>query len=319
MPRSSSVTIAAIVAFLGSLLVLVISFQLGTVGLRMVTQSTFVQPPLLRRAFLFAVLALAGHGVWGVATAVGLIRRKNWARVSLLVISGVLVFVGAGSILSLLLLPALMPDGAEQSAVREMTLGMLVFYGLLVIVGTWWLVLFTRRRIREEFQTPATSVAPLPKSITFVAWYMVSTGMLIPFLALLDWPAGILGVILTGWAARFFNIGYGLVWVAAGYFLLKRKTWSLLLSEGFFGFVILNALIFSLLPGKQSEFIEAFFRAWSLTERAADVPSSPVWLQLLMVSLFAGLPLWLLWSGGKKYLEACPAPGEPSGFTSRQI
>ena len=87
MKRPAGVTAAAIVAMLGSLCVLLVCAFMAA-GLAMARrQAADVAIPLA--AVVVVVLIGLGLAGLGVATAVGLLKLKRWARTSILVFSGI--------------------------------------------------------------------------------------------------------------------------------------------------------------------------------------------------------------------------------------
>jgi hypothetical protein len=77
MKRSVGITISAVIAFLGSGAVLL----LGTSAFLIVPAS---QPQFLKYGTYFLGVLLVGFATWGIASGVGLLRLREWARVSLL-------------------------------------------------------------------------------------------------------------------------------------------------------------------------------------------------------------------------------------------
>ena len=135
MSRSIGVTISAVLVLLGSLFwlllhLLVLVFQ--------PTEPTL--PPALRFAGIFATLSMVLSSVWGVPTAIGLFRLKRWARISLLIFAGLLVYTGAITVILMLLvtLPAQLSE-EQQTLTRTAAI---VIFSPLVGIGIWWLYLF---------------------------------------------------------------------------------------------------------------------------------------------------------------------------------
>ena len=93
MPRSTGITVSAIVATIGSaftvlsgtLIVLVSVFALNTSS----SADALVN---LRYVLVIEALVAFGFGGWGLAAGIGLIKTKEWARISTLVYAAILIF-----------------------------------------------------------------------------------------------------------------------------------------------------------------------------------------------------------------------------------
>jgi len=304
MTRPASVTVVAVFTILGSLFTLLMAAVVGLV-MHMPLPAGVQQTSFNRYAMLFTAGLFSALGVWGIVTAIGLFRMKPWARISTLIFSGGLVFYAACSLFFALLLPVFAPADLPESFVRGMMIGMAVFYGALLAIGIWWLVLFNRPAIKAQFYggTMPVEPFPLPLSITTIAWLLLTTCIFFPLLMFTDWPATFLAWIATGWLAKALYLVYGVAGVAAGYGLLKRKTWAYWLTVGYFGFGLLSLLVFYGLPGAQGR-TEELSRMVIPKGMNVDVPQVTPWEGVLMGLVGVGLPLYFLLTRKKRYDDA---------------
>jgi hypothetical protein len=97
---------------------------------------------------------LPGAAAWGIATSIGLFRLRNWARLSILVFSVLLVLMSAPSGLMALLMPFPAPRGADPSFTTVMRVGMGAFWLGLLAIGIWWLVFFNRAKVKFNARHP---------------------------------------------------------------------------------------------------------------------------------------------------------------------
>jgi hypothetical protein len=105
---------------------------------------TFVQTTAIAgMAFLLAQAAL------GIFTGVGLLRLRNWARISALVWAGITVPFALLIVFIMLLVPLPVPPRPEAPAHLMLFLRffLVLFYGIPLGVGIWWLILFTRKGV----------------------------------------------------------------------------------------------------------------------------------------------------------------------------
>ena len=134
------------------------------------------QPPGVRTMSLVILGVFGAFGILGISSAVGIWRLQNWARLSFLIYSVVMVFMCVvGLAVMWLILPSL--PGAQQQAATFLRAFMVIMYGLPAAIGVWWLFLFSRKDIARQFQAephmmedgvtpvPAKPSCPLPIAI----------------------------------------------------------------------------------------------------------------------------------------------------------
>ena len=150
MRPSLSIRAAAAVQFFGSLLFVWIC---GTAWLDTIRLHDFSKPIVL-----ILVFGVPGcFGLLGLVTSIGLLRLREWARQLTLFLATVPVL---GCALMILARPAsIFPAAGSDEHDALMTVGsgfILVIYlyllAFLIVISAWWLVLFTRTRIKERFQ-----------------------------------------------------------------------------------------------------------------------------------------------------------------------
>ena len=86
---------------------------------------------------------------WGIWTAIGVFRRRGWARISILIFAVLLTFMGVGGGLAILVVQLPAQPNVTQGMMNAVRWGMAGFYGLLAGIGVWWLVLFNLRSTKE--------------------------------------------------------------------------------------------------------------------------------------------------------------------------
>ena len=244
MPRPLSVTIAALLVLLGS--VLTLGFAVLIFGLRH-------EPDVAAGGGPGLVLAIVGFiaacGAAGIATGVGLLKLKQWARISMVVFSTVLVFIGAFSLLLILAVDLPMPpdvDPEKLALVRPILIGV---YLVPTAIGTWWLVLFTRPRVIATFSGGVQAAeAAMPTAVLVVAWLTLFGGIATVVMPFLDVPAFFLGVMFSGWASTVFYAGFAALQLYIGRGLLRLDERARVLAIWFYLLGTLNGLMLLLLP-----------------------------------------------------------------------
>ena len=163
MRRSVSVTISAVIVLVGSCLTLLYA---AFVALASLALATFQRDQQFLGVFAaVGFLFLVGLGAWGIATGVGLIQLREWARISILVFSALLVF---GTLMSAVI-TALIPFESfapQQSGdnlpqfLFIMRVVMMSAYGSVMLLGIWWLYFFMKAATREQFAARRVAAVP---------------------------------------------------------------------------------------------------------------------------------------------------------------
>lgn len=101
---------------------------------------------------IFAFIFYGGLGLWFSAIGVGSIQCRNWARIAMLVVSGVWLAAGAASTLFIsFLIPKIMQyQGgvplASRRRIYDMTIGGLVFF--LILMPVVFLVFYSGKSVK---------------------------------------------------------------------------------------------------------------------------------------------------------------------------
>jgi len=283
MSRPIGVIVIAVFELLGSALTLLMGILMVAMVVFAPTpnQPEFPFPP----TFLKAIMALVSlmyllPAIWGIASGIGLFRSKNWARISTIVFSVLLLLMGGFSALTFLLVPIFPSrvgtgtiDPAVMSAMR---FGIAVFWTGLLGIGVWWLVYLTRPKVREHFVPPVAMLAgaaPLspvnviqsyeaqsasvmarkperPLSFTILAWLLLVGCLFAPLSVVLHAPAVFLTRVLTGWPATLCNMVLTAVLLYIGIGLLRLKPLARSVAVGYFVFTFINAAVFFLAPSR---------------------------------------------------------------------
>ena len=268
--RSNGITLAAVVVFIGSAMSMlmggVTAFSLPLLQ-RGPSSPALPAPPFgIRGTMIGMSLFYFGFAAWGIATGVGLLKRKAWARASILVFSGLMLFgFGMGSV-ALFLLPPLVrdiPGGARGGMAREIALAIMA---VPTLIAVWWLVYFNLAGVKKQFEEYATtgeysredgSAKTLflkrhpPLSITLIAlMYLLGAPFLLiaPFT---DYPLLLFGFVITGNAARALYLLYLPLTVYVGVGLLKLKETARLVAIAISAVHFVSTLCFAVLPGQE--------------------------------------------------------------------
>ena len=278
MKRSGDVTASAIILFFGSAFWIL----LGSLAINaMLTVESSGEPI---GAHVGALLLWLAPAVWGITTAIGVLKLRRWAWVSVIVISGETIFFSAFVALGLLFAPSLLKDQRDLSAAN---VSMVVDMGLAalliaVVIAIWWLVLFTRARVRGQFAqrgaesisvptpettnqsdlahplTSAPSPSQIPTSIRVVAIISIAGAALLllslQFVVRRHLPMLIFGMFVSGWLVFAYGAALVTAQTVLPIYTLRKRPWAL---EGmiWYGVVNLaNACLFLISPAQNRYF-----------------------------------------------------------------
>lgn len=192
--------------------------------------------------FLICSVGSAIITAWVMATLVGLLRLRNWARYSILVIGGLLAFSGVallGCTFLVLSLPgfgttANLPRGAMRVVIAIEA----VIYAGTAAIGVWWLVYFSLRSTISFF-LPAHTLshepegarsagyhAPrrlehVPAAVVVLASLFCLSALVCLLCAFLPFPAFLFGTIFTGRSVPILYITLALIAGCLGFGLFR--------------------------------------------------------------------------------------------------
>lgn len=241
------------------------------------------------------ILAVAG---WGIVTAFGLHRLRQWARFSILIYGGAMAFVGFFSLLVMIVLlsvglmgasAAHSPYPANTKAILEAVMAViLLFYAAMTAIGVWWLVYFNRKTVRAAFAgADAVRESRRPFLVAIFAGFMIVGAPACLAMALIPLPAALFGLAVHGWPKFAFYTLCGGANLAAGVGLWRMKEWARRLALGILGFGAANSVVFMLRPNRLLGYSAE-------VNRAMAVPPSPLSEHMQMVLYAATCSLSVL-------------------------
>ena len=251
-------------------------------------------PPVALKVLGVAMAVLfAGIGLWGIWTAVGIFRRRGWARISILVLAAFLAFMGSSALLGVLFIPFPTTPGLSASAMENARWGIAACYGTLAVIGAWWLVLFNRGVAKQYFaaREPAPESAR-PLSIGIIGWYLLIGAAGSALAAVVRMPAVLFGLIVTGWSAVAVYTALMAIYIYLGAGLLRLRERARLWSIVCFGAVAASQVVTLARPGFMQRLQHAmpgFFPG------AAAMPAlDRIWVFGLIGAAACTVPIWFL-------------------------
>lgn len=251
--------------------------------------------PLAAIAIVMAAMFASLSG-WGIWTAIGIFRRRGWARVSIVVFAALLTFMGAGGCLAVLFMPLPAQEGASQRMMDFMRWGMAGFYGVLAAIGVWWLVLFNLSSTQEYFaQDAPREPRARPLSVSVIAWYLLIGSLFLAAMAVVRVPAFVFGAVITGWAGLAVYTVFAGAQILLGTGLLHLREEARLGTIGYFCFTTLNGVLTMAPPGLAAnmQILQREMPKLFPAGVAAQMPQ-PGWVFVPIGIAFAAVPVFFL-------------------------
>jgi hypothetical protein len=277
MRRPAGVIVAGVLLLLFGLCgLLLIGLQIATMLLTHTANAAMVPHGelvlLIFDGFLFAVSVLSG---W---TGIALFRMRTWARYLTLVLAALGVcFTGLTMMACLLLRHTPLPVPNVTPALEQQVFGIAaLLYGVMMLIAVFWIVYFNLAGVRLAFAQAAAarhgedayghvlladhhehaqvSVAQIVVWITGVLFLLGGFSMI--FLAWREFPAFVLGWVVSGLGALLFELLWACLLFYAGLGLLLRWRAGWMLAV-FLQLYSLLSVFLLLLPGYPARMMHA--------------------------------------------------------------
>ena len=302
MRRPAGVIIAAVVLGLMTLLGILVTFASLIVSFVMHPPVNVPGFRVIMVGFNLIGLCFCGYCVW---TIVDLFRMRRWARISAVVIGGLLfafsALAGVGMLAVRHLAPMIPSPGPTPVNVEGIFVLMALFYFFVSLIGLWWVVYFCLPSVREAFNgsrlmvtnpdiLPPGGAAVIPVAapptsgwrIVIIVWacLMLMCSLFLPMTLALRVPMFLFGAILSGGAEVAVLVAMAALWIYMGIgLILKWKpAWYVALFWQIYAFAY--TLTF-LIPGMWGKFI-------AYQEQMAARWSPPGSQQIMITSIYHG-------------------------------
>ncbi len=293
MAGQAAIRSSAVAVILGSALILLLSLGMIAGLLLAPLRDTSALPPVvLRVAGVLVFLLFSGFSVWGIATGAAIFRRRAWARISMLIFAGLLLFFGATGVLIMLFAPLPAAGDADPHAAETVRRTLAAFYGVIALAGSWWLLLFGGRQARVYFAENGTAAAARPLSISVIGWWLLAGAALSAINVALRMPVLHFGWLSTGWTAMGVWSAYAAAQVYLGSGLLQLDSRARVWAIVFFAFAGANGLTTLWLP-ENPQRTEAIQKQLEGVFRIANIPQfSMPWLGAILCVVAVTVPVW---------------------------
>ncbi|HTU33193.1 MAG TPA: hypothetical protein VMF66_05265 [Candidatus Acidoferrum sp.] len=299
--RPFGVILSAAFLFIGATLGFACCIALSAAA-RFASQSLSVSAKL--GAASLAAVPL-GAAAWAIISGVGILRLREWARLSTLILEALVAYVS----LYLLIFAFVNPLSRDLHQVSAAAQPVIVAVSAVsVAFGVWFLVYLTREKTAIEFRIEGESDSAAhatPLSILIIGWYSIISGVFLLF-----------SVLLTGRSARLVFISYGISRVVLGVGLLKLYNWARIGTICYFVFLGISSPLFlginSLLSMTRLENATHLMIAMGAFQRAFVSPPGPahppMWFGVLVTIPLALFVSWVLVARKSAFLEPAVQP-----------
>jgi hypothetical protein len=344
MKRSVGVTVIAILSLLGSLFTLLLGLLVAIapfLASKLSTRPLPFDPRFFAAMMLVAALIYVLPALWGIVTSIGLFRLKEWARISTIVFSVLLILMSSFGLVTAAVIP--LPADPNHRLPPYFATGMRIFMGMfaltLLSVGIWWMVFFSRRKVKEQFARVAagyvdtslaaagtvplalgaatpTMVPASPLSLTILAWLMLVGGVFIPVNFVLHSPAFLFAKIVTGWPAAVYFLVVLVLQLYIGIGLLRLRPIARVVGVGYYIFLLANVAAFYLAPGGRARMLDFLQKAQAANPLMQAWPNQKpypfdvtifFWIGVVAGLIVILLPLYFLITRKQAFEEAAMA------------
>lgn len=257
--RSTAVMASGVVAILGSLFS-ALGILIGLMGLLLSAgrPNSMETMPGIRAMTAAMMVFFFAIAICGAFSGVGLIRFRNWARISVLIWAGITTPICLIVIAMMAFVPLPTPPDSPVTTTL-IRLVVVIFYGGPLAIAVWWLILFTRPRIVAQFRQapagasgdpftalPAPSTAPtdsygapgiyavpaplsgpsIPLPVIVLACFFLVSALSIFFIFFIHVPAMVFGRAFTGLTGSVVYATWCVLYAVAGVGMLKRVPWA---------------------------------------------------------------------------------------------
>jgi hypothetical protein len=320
MARSTGITVSAVIVIIGSAFTVLFGAMMLLGSFVVLNSSRAADAPVnLRYVLVIESFVFFAFGGWGLASGIGLIKTKEWARISTLVYAAILVFLSLPAALAMALVPFPTTSSADDpnrpfNIMLVVRVGGTLLYAMSAALGGYWLYFFNTQKVKAQFraQQPLTEVGQAevpalpsgipsvrfgpdqrirPLSITIIGWYLIIASALAPLsivfvnnlFSRLNLPFFFLGFFLFGPTAYLLLIVWMAAQLVAAVGLLKLKRWGLFATIALQCLALLNMVMMVAVPANRLRFQQVMdtIRFSTSGQMFHSAPMFPMWIGIL--------------------------------------
>ena len=197
-------------------------------------------------------------GCWGIASGVGMLLLRRWARFSTLVFSVATASWVLLAAPAFLFFPIPIPPDIPEEAIAAVRSFLPVVFALLFAFAFWCIYLLNRDSSKSSFELPTTARNGGPVSIAIIGGFLMVTTVLGVESIASHGPAMLFGSVFTGWKAATIWLLASAAELYLGIGLLRRNPRSCVLAVCFFLFQFLETVAFLVRPDRESRIADYY-------------------------------------------------------------
>ena len=232
-------------------LILIASGALLIIGLYSLTASAPGNDPV----FSFVAMILGGGGI---ATGVGMLLLRRWARLTTLVVS---IVIGSWAFLAapvILYYPIRTSTNDPEEAIAFARGALPIFLALLLAFALWCIYLLNTDVSKRSFGVPTMGRTVRPVSNDMIGGFLLVCAVLGVETIISHGPAMLFGSVFTGWKASAIWLSAAAVELYLGIGLLMVNPQSRVLAVFFFLFQLLETVAFLVRPDRELRIADYF-------------------------------------------------------------
>lgn len=313
MKRSAGVTASAVATIIGAMICLLLA-ALMFIGLAF-RGSQPGTPAFVRAGLILGGALMLVLSSWGIATGIGLFKLRPWSRTSILIFSGLLA-AGCGMTALMVNIAPLPPPGNGPPEPGGTRIGITIFYGLLALLGGGWLYFFNSAKAKAQFTRPVAGSTSFggarPLSVTIIGSFLLLSVAMFMILGFCAVPATFFGLLVIGLPGHLLYIGFGGIALWLGIGLLRLNPLARFVAVGYFTFLVLNGLLFVVLPG-YTQRVNTSLAILPSELRPAQVGgyARSMAASMLTSVLINAIPIWFLLTGRDAFSRKASNPAAP--------
>lgn len=311
MQRSVGVTLSAVLVFCGCAMALLFAVLLAFVS--QISPFQVPSTPIVRGVLILEIVIALAFAGWGIASGIGLLQLRQWARTSMIVFSGIMICFCAIPMAIFLFVPVPRPEGMPVNFVVMVRVFVELFYGFFVALGVFWIYFFNRKTVKTQFSQavapegaivagPAIGAAEptsnKPVLIMLLGVFFLLGSCFLPFALKMRTPLFFFGSFVHGTTDAVFISVLLVLNVAAGIGLLRMNLWGWRLALFLSAFNVLNTGFLVFTPGALLRLNSAMaeqFAATGMPGVAAEYPFTAIMRVSLGFGLLVAVAfLWIL-------------------------
>jgi hypothetical protein len=151
MARTSEIIFLAVLVFTGSAVAMSLGALMAWGAIIRYPNRTSPAGGVFGYYVMAASLIVFGLGGWGIASGVGILNTRQWARISMLIFGAISILIAITGALEMFLDPLAGVSYLEGVYMGSIRPEMMALYGCLAAFGAFSLYFLNKERVKSQF------------------------------------------------------------------------------------------------------------------------------------------------------------------------